>query len=408
MNLLFFEDPQYGNFEPLSLSHPVYMLLCGTSRIYQKWLSALKCDDYGFYCRPYLADILAHETGKNVNKFPTSDFILINGRVIPSASLIAEIEDLAPGEALVSRDFLVAYRGNSISGKKTGEAITQLFTSAGYESMKTNARAVKKRFDKLDYLWNFIEYNSQLITGEFSKFQQSSGKAYTQLSNCSLINPDMIYIHKSVIIGPSVVIDALEGPVIIEEKTEIEPFSYIQGPCYIGPDCRIVGGRIRSGCSFGPVCRVGGEVEESIMLGYCNKYHEGFLGHAYLGEWVNLGALTTNSDLKNNYKEISVEIGGKSINTGSIKVGCSIGDHTKTGIGTMLNTGLNIGFSCNLYGAALFTDKSIPSFSWGTPGELTKYKTDKAAETAAISMNRRGIEFTKYHMTLFREIDNLA
>jgi UDP-N-acetylglucosamine diphosphorylase/glucosamine-1-phosphate N-acetyltransferase len=203
-------------------------------------------------------------------------------------------------------------------------------------------------------------------------------------------------------------IDASDGPVIIEDNTKIEPFSFIQGPSYIGRDCRIVGGRIRSGTSLGPVCRVGGEVEESIMLGYCNKYHEGFLGHAYLGEWVNLGALTTNSDLKNNYKGISVEIGGETVNSESIKVGCFIGDHTKTGIGTMLNTGINIGFSCNLYGAGLFADKRIPSFSWGVPGNLGRYRIDKAIETAEISIGRRGIKFTDIHKKLFEDIDNIA
>jgi UDP-N-acetylglucosamine diphosphorylase / glucose-1-phosphate thymidylyltransferase / UDP-N-acetylgalactosamine diphosphorylase / glucosamine-1-phosphate N-acetyltransferase / galactosamine-1-phosphate N-acetyltransferase len=144
------------------------------------------------------------------------------------------------------------------------------------------------------------------------------------------------------------------------------------------------------------------------MLGYGNKYHEGFLGHAYLGEWVNLGAMTTNSDLKNNYTEISVMVGEQSVETGRIKVGCFIGDHTKTGIGTLLNTGISIGFSCNLYGGDLFTDKKVKSFSWGTPGELVEYKIEKAIQTASSSMRRRNVEFTTLHERLFSDIAKLS
>jgi len=140
------------------------------------------------------------------------------------------------------------------------------------------------------------------------------------------------------------------------------------------------------------------------MLGYCNKYHEGFLGHAFLGEWVNLGAMTTNSDLKNNYAQITVAIGSKVVKTGRIKVGSFIGDHTKTGIGTMLNTGICIGFSCNLYGSGLFTEKRIGSFSWGTPGNLVDYRLEKAIRTARASMSRRGVEFVTIHEKLFSDI----
>jgi UDP-N-acetylglucosamine diphosphorylase/glucosamine-1-phosphate N-acetyltransferase len=257
-------------------------------------------------------------------------------------------------------------------------------------------------------VYHYNKSKMQEFTEEFSGFKDKPEARETFPYDSSIIGQGIVYIHKSVEIAPSVVIDASGGPVIIEERTRIEPFSFIEGPCYIGPDCRIVGGRIRSGTSLGPICRVGGEVEESILLGFCNKYHEGFLGHAYLGEWVNLGALTTNSDLKNNYKEITVELGGRNIDTGSIKIGSFIGDHTKTGIGTMLNTGINIGFSCNLYGAGLFAQKSINSFSWGEPGNLQDYRLDKAIETAEISMGRRDIAFSQTHRKLFEDIHKLV
>jgi len=403
MTIIFFEDPSYRNFEPLSLSRPAYMLLCGTSKIYKKWLHRIKCEDYRFHCRPYLADIVNLETGKPVNDISDGEFLAINGRFLPSAEIIKKIDKLNPGGALVCDGYVAVYRGN----KKNGDLL-DLHTANGHEKIKSASKTVEVDAENVRYIWNLVELNPRLISEEFSRFGALDDRKENFPHDISIIGQADTYIHSSVDIAPSVVIDASGGPVIIEENTRIEPFSYIQGPCYLGPGCRIVGGRIRSGTSLGPTCRVGGEVEESIMLGYCNKYHEGFLGHAYLGEWVNLGALTTNSDLKNNYKEITVEIGGESVSTGSIKIGSYIGDHTKTGIGTMLNTGINIGFSCNLYGAALFPQKSIKSFSWGEPENLRDYQLEKAVETAEISMDRRGIEFSNIHKKLFEDIHNLA
>jgi UDP-N-acetylglucosamine diphosphorylase/glucosamine-1-phosphate N-acetyltransferase len=404
MTTLFFEDPFYGNFEPLSISHPVYTLLCGTSKIFEKWLDFIEPDDYGFLSRPYLADILNLETDKKVNEIPEKDFLIINGRFLPTSKIIAQINKLETNEALIRDDFLVAYRGNADIDGKIREALQNIYTADGHEKLKAASKTKNVESGYLDYTWNLVEINGRLISEEFARFKNRSKSVDLKYEDNTIINQNDVFIGESVQIAPSAVIDASGGPVIIKDETIIEPFSYIQGPCYIGPDCRIAGAKIHAGSSFGPVCRVGGEVEESIMLGYCNKYHEGFLGHAYLGEWINLGALTTNSDLKNNYKEISVELGGGNVNTGRIKIGCFIGDHTKTGIGTMLNTGINIGYSCNLYGAGLFAEKRVSSFSWGVPGDLQKYKLEKAIETAGISMGRRGIEFSSIHKRLFEDI----
>jgi UDP-N-acetylglucosamine diphosphorylase/glucosamine-1-phosphate N-acetyltransferase len=407
MTVIFFEDHLYGNFEPLSFSRPVYSLLCGTSKIYLKWLRALKSDGYGFLSRPRLSDIISLETGKKANVLPEGKILLINGRFIPSRELVREIEDLADREAIICDGVIVAFRGEPGKSVELKTCIENIHTRDGHDALLSLSKAGKVKAEGLHYLWDLINMNSRLIAAESGGFADRARPIDPARTGISLINPGELFVHESADIQPSVVIDASLGPVIVEENTKVEPFSYIQGPCYIGPDCRIVGGRIRSGSSFGPVCRVGGEVEESIMLGYCNKYHEGFLGHAYLGEWVNLGALTTNSDLKNNYKPISVEIAGKTVDSGSIKIGCFIGDHTKTGIGTMLNTGINIGFSCNLYGAGLFADKSIPSFSWGSPGNLQKYKLEKSIETAEISMARRNVKMLPAHKRLIEDIFNL-
>jgi UDP-N-acetylglucosamine diphosphorylase/glucosamine-1-phosphate N-acetyltransferase len=200
-----------------------------------------------------------------------------------------------------------------------------------------------------------------------------------------------------------VVIDAEHGPIYIEEDVEVHPFTRIEGPCYIGKKSILLGAKCREGNSIGPWCRVGGEVEESIIQGYSNKYHDGFLGHAYVGEWVNLGALTTNSDLKNDYTTVSVMLDGKhAIDTGSTKVGCLIGDHTKTSVGVSFNTGSYVGAMGILMATGKALPKFIPSFAWFVEGVVTKGFGHKTLyETAATAMSRRKCQWTEADRTMW-------
>ncbi|OGC94810.1 MAG: hypothetical protein A2W25_02995 [candidate division Zixibacteria bacterium RBG_16_53_22] len=408
MHIVFFEDDKFANFEPLSLSHPVFTLLCGTSKIYRKWMKALKPRGVSFVCRHYLSRILETEDKVVRGQDKPTDFVFVNGRFLPTRETIAGLKKLATGQSLVSDGTLLAFRIDlesrlDLSGRlgllHQGDILRDIGNS--FYKKETKGKAV-------NYLWDLVNLNGKLIDLEFGDFKSKSSNSRKAYPGAHLIDRKKIFVGPGVVIKPQVTIDASEGTVIIEKGTVVEPLTFIKGPVYIGPDCRIVGGKIREGCSFGPVCRVGGEVEETIMLGFDNKYHDGFLGHAYLGEWVNLGAMTTNSDLKNNYSQISVHVDGQSVNTGQLKVGCFIGDHTKTGIGTLLNTGISIGFSCNLYGGTLFGDRHIKSFSWGTPGNLVEYRLDKACETAAASMKRRNMAFGDIERRLFAEIHGLA
>lgn len=408
MHIVFFEDDKFANFEPLSLSHPVFTLLCGTSKIYLKWIKALKPRGVSFVCRHYLSRILETESKAVKGHDKPSDFVFINGRFLPTRDTIASLKKLETGQSLISGDALLAFRINLESREDLTGRLGLLYQSDILRDIRSSLTEKKIKAKAVNYLWDLVNINSELIELEFKDFKAESTRSGRANPKANLINRARIFIGPGVVISPQVTIDASGGPIIIERGTVVEPLTFIKGPAYIGPDCRLVGGKIREGCSIGPVCRVGGEVEETIMLGYDNKYHEGFLGHAYLGEWVNLGAMTTNSDLKNNYSQISVHVNGKSVDTDQLKVGCFIGDHTKTGIGTLLNTGISIGFSCNLYGGTLFTDQYINSFSWGTPGNLVEYKLDKACETAAASMKRRKISFGGIHRRLFSDIHGLA
>jgi UDP-N-acetylglucosamine diphosphorylase/glucosamine-1-phosphate N-acetyltransferase len=193
--------------------------------------------------------------------------------------------------------------------------------------------------------------------------------------------------------------------VVIDLEAEVTAFTRLEGPCYVGPRTHVLGAKVRGGTTLGPDCRVGGEVEASVIHGHSNKYHDGFLGHSYVGEWVNLGAGTSNSDLRNDYGEVTVTLAGRRVPTGLTKVGCFLGDHTKTGLGTLLNTGTVAGMFCNLLPSGSFLPKSIPSFcTWWNGGLAEQADLPGLLRTAAEVMRRRGAVFGEAHAALFRAL----
>jgi UDP-N-acetylglucosamine diphosphorylase/glucosamine-1-phosphate N-acetyltransferase len=203
---------------------------------------------------------------------------------------------------------------------------------------------------------------------------------------------------------PLVVCDTTRGPVLIGREAVVTAFSRLEGPCSIGPQTHVLGAKVRAGTTLGPNCRIGGEVEASIIHGHSNKYHDGFLGHSYVGEWVNLGAGTHNSDLRNDYGEVTVPIAGRPVATCLTKVGCFLGDHTKTGLGTLLNTGTNVGVFCNLLPGGLLP-KYVPSFcSWWSETLVDNADLSPLLQTATEVMHRRGCTLTEAHTALYRRL----
>jgi UDP-N-acetylglucosamine diphosphorylase/glucosamine-1-phosphate N-acetyltransferase len=194
-------------------------------------------------------------------------------------------------------------------------------------------------------------------------------------------------------IEPGVVVDTRAGPVRLDDGARVEGPARLVGPLYVGRDSVVFGGQVGMS-SIGPVCKVRGEVADSVLLGWVNKAHDGHLGHALLGRWVNLGAGTINSDLKNNYRPVRVWTPDGERDTGLAKVGCFMGDHVKTGIGTMLNTGTVIGAGSNVFGG-LMPPTLVPPFSWGAGERLTTYRFDKFLETAEAAMARRDETLTE-------------
>jgi len=210
-----------------------------------------------------------------------------------------------------------------------------------------------------------------------------------------------LIVEPGVVVEPNVVFDLDEGPVWLRSGSTVRPFSRVVGPTVIDPGSTLLGGPYEA-VSIGPVCKVHGEMEETVVLGYSNKAHDGFLGHAYVGRWVNLGAMTTNSDLKNNYGSVRVNLGAGEVDTGEMKIGSFLGDHVKTGIGMLLNTGTVLGAGCNVYGSEM-PPKYLPPFTWGGSGRWTAYDADRFIATARTVMGRRDVELSDGMERVLRE-----
>jgi len=408
--LIIFEDFKAANFYPLSLSRPVYDLRCGTATLWDKIAQQFSGYEVAFSCRSEVAAVITAETGKKANQtdFNRGDkIVFVNGRVRLSSELTKELKSANGNRIFHQGDVIVAYvitepMERIPHGSEPFEEVRPFFSNE-------KAEIIEGKFEFYEYIWDLVTQNGKEIERNYPEF--GSGISFRRMikeasidSSVRILSENNFYISPGAEIGACAVIDNRRGPVIIDKDAVIGPLSYIEGPCYIGQESRIFRGNIREGCSFGPACRVGGEVEESIFQGYTNKYHDGFMGHAYLGSWVNLGALTTNSDLKNNYRNISVSLNGQKVDTGLQKIGSFIGDHSKTGIGTLLNTGVSIGFCCNIFGGVLVASPEVRSFSWGNDSRYETYQLQKAIEVARTAMSRRGKEFLPCDKQLFSHI----
>ena len=255
----------------------------------------------------------------------------------------------------------------------------------------------------IDYPWDIVNQNGLQLEADFELMQQLD-KPVPYSGRIELRGTrDRIAIAVDVDIDPFVLLDARHGPITIDSGANIQAFTRIEGPCHIGAESQLFRANVRAGTTIGPVCRVGGEIEESIIHGYTNKYHDGFLGHSYVCPWVNLGALSTNSDLKNDYSAVRVPLAGTIIDTNTNKVGCFIGDHTKTALGSLFNTGSSIGVMSMVLPGGELLPKHIPSFSRIWHGTLDdNIDLEASFVSANIAMGRRGLDFTVAHQRLLR------
>ena len=386
MKVLIFEDEKAKHLYPLTYLRPVWELRCGISTLLDKFKRTFSNDELYFWTRPEIVPLLKRKYGKPVNEIKIlmgkEGLILVNGRWLLGTD----------GFAIPAKEEQGVCGETVLYGYLASEKIQ---SDDNLESLLDKVASLPKKevpAKLINYPWDLVKYNSETIKEEFKSLGRKGIEGKMAPESVIYGSKEEVWVASGAEVHPMVVLDTHGGPVIIAEGTKVFPFTRIEGPSYIGPDCQIVGGKIREGCSFGPGCRVGGEVEESIIQGHSNKYHDGFLGHAYVGEWVNLGALTTNSDLKNNYSTVTVYGNGTLQDTGEMKIGAFIGDHTKTSIGTILNTGTVIGIMCNVVGVGHLLPKYLPSFAWFLEGKVMKgFGLQSQIETAITAMSRRKV-----------------
>jgi len=381
------------NFHPLALSRPIWELRCGMTSLAEKLIAKIKPSEVACFVPDYLAQTYRAKTSWKVNDLSSlqgADLLLVNPRL---KAATPELTQAGPSHVGLDEkgNVLFARLSQADAAKIKADSI-QSFVDAAKASVATSQCSAPR----WNYIWDLVLANPAQIAEDFASAGLSGIEGKVEEPSAIRGSADSVFIAPGALVHPMVVIDAANGPVYIDEGAEIHPLSRIEGPCYIGRKSILLGANCREGNSIGPVCRIGGEVEESIIQGYSNKYHDGFLGHAYVGEWVNLGAMTTNSDLKNDYTAVSVTLDGRRpVDTGSAKVGSLIGDHTKTSIGTLLNTGSYVGAMALLVATGTPLPKFISSFTWFLYGAVTKgFGKGKLYETAKVAMSRRKMQWT--------------
>jgi UDP-N-acetylglucosamine diphosphorylase/glucosamine-1-phosphate N-acetyltransferase len=400
-----FEDEGYKNLLPLTYMRPTWGLRCGMTVLLEKILRWFPKVPFSLHCRDYLADtVKSGALSSAINKLPqASSCLFINGRVLARKNFVKKLTFKEEDGVLISENQVVAAK---LSGKRLdflAKAMGHPLSMTDFEPLKLDVIFKKTDIPIATYPWDLVHQNKKQTVYDFNDLVKGGTIKGDVHNGAYIYKKEDVFIDSKSEIMATVVLDARKGPIYIGKGVEIHPHTRIEGPAYIGDKTKVLGGKIRTGCSIGPMCKVGGEIEETIIQGYSNKQHDGFIGHSYICEWVNLGAGTTNSDLKNNYGNVKVRINGIDVDSKQTFVGSFIGDHSKTGIGTMLNTGTVIGVSSNIFGGG-FPPKNIPSFSWGGEAGLSEYKLKEAVETARIVMGRRNKEMTAADDMLLRKI----
>jgi UDP-N-acetylglucosamine diphosphorylase/glucosamine-1-phosphate N-acetyltransferase len=394
--LCLFEDHLVENFAPIVATRHLSYLLVGGMTLRERGVRLADDRNVTLHGRGYIRD---YHGALGQQTFPPAETTLfLNSRLLATADLF---QDLPIGD-----QWLLRQEGNVVAARLSAESIAALDWSAdaldfsaldGIDSTEIT-HALLYRF-----VWELIYDNGRRITDDFREFE--GGNHGEVAGGAHLVAGEKIAIGRGSRIRPGAILDASDGPIIVGHNVEIMSNAVIVGPCYIGDHSRIkIGAKIYEKTSIGPYCKIGGEVENTIVLGYSNKQHDGFLGHSYLGSWVNLGADTNTSDLKNNYGSIRLTQNRREVDTGAKFLGSLFGDHAKTGINTMLNTGTVVGVAANVFGGG-FPPKSIPDYAWGGTDGFERFRVDKAIELARLVMGRRNVEFTEADERLLRYLE---
>ncbi|MDA1163839.1 MAG: putative sugar nucleotidyl transferase [Planctomycetota bacterium] len=408
MRIAIFEDDGSDGFAPIALTRPVFELLCGQFSLRERLIRRLDVHEWGVFIRSYLEQSyreFSPEAFVNdcvwLGEEPT---LLINGRWLPSPEAIEQLADVGNGD---SGNDIAGFCGNTLAFLLVEPFESSLLSNTDWAEpllkIAGTRNPVQVEGKVASHPWDLIDFNSDQLEADFRSCEFSGGQTEFGPQVAILGDSQNVFVSPSADIDPFVVIDARHGPVSIDSGVKVQAYTRIEGPCHIGLESQLFRANVKAGTTIGPVCRVGGEIENSILHGFSNKYHDGFLGHGYICPWVNLGALTTNSDLKNDYSTVRVPLSGEAVDSGSSKVGCFIGDHSKTAVCSLFNTGTSVGVMAMVLPGGELLPKFVPSFSRVWHGILDdELNLEAALDTARVAMDRRGQELTLVQERLLR------
>lgn len=409
--IVLFEDEGYRTLLPLTYTRTAADIRCGIFTLRER-LQARYGQPVTAMTRAYLADVFGAGAWPLRLLSRNIPLLLVNSRLVDIACL-AELHEMPIGSLIVSDEANTTAGGATLVAARVSPALASavfgyLLEQQGnvvLQELQRFGPVVRHRPAMLNFPWDIVELNGRMIAADMALLDPTHyipATAHPDAASWSMQAPERIMVHPQASIESPVALDAREGPIVIG-RARIEPFSLIQGPVAIHDGALISGARVRGGTTIGPVCRIGGEIEASVVQGYANKHHDGFFGHSYLGEWVNVGAMTTTSDLKNTYGNIKVTLDGYGqVDSGRLKLGCFLADHVKLGIGVHLNGGSMVATGSNIFGVH-FAPKTIPAFTWG--GERFRaYRIDRMIEVARKVMARRKVELTAAQETVLHHV----
>lgn len=388
-NVILFDSDARNHLLPLTATRPMGELRLGILTLREKWALQLRAN-ISYITQEYLQE-----------KYPIhieEDNLVINAGIIPNDALCARILSLRTNEALIHEGELVAARLNE------GQ-FDQLLASDEVHQLQGSDLPASISLTAIRRLWDLVYLNESAIRDDFSRL--SAGRTSQPIADSNRVShPEHVFLEPGAKLSHCI-INAETGPVYIGPDAEVMEGCLIRGPVAIGAGSVVkMGAKIYGPTTIGPHARAGGEIARSILMGYCNKGHDGFLGDSILGEWCNLGADSNNSNLKNNYSEVklwSYEL-GRFEPTGKQFLGLVMGDHSKCGINTMFNTGTVVGVSCNLFGAG-YPRNFVPDFSWGSPeGGYKTYRFEDACDTAHRVLERRNMALSALDKAILQRV----
>lgn len=378
--LYFYDDVRARQFEPFALTRPGSELRAGTSLIRKRWERATSLESAGFISSAHLAHF---EEGKAPPAVaPKSE--------IPAGSIVVNTRCVIPLDLELDRFDLLMCQGVACAVRLARALPVSQFADGSIDlgAIQTSLGGRKISGRWINEVWDFIATLPEQLAEDIPS--RAKALEATEQTSATVVGDAGIFIEEGAQIGPQVVLDASAGPILIRKGAVVAPFTHLVGPIAVGRDSQILGDRVASS-SIGDHCKVHGELSNSIVLGHSNKTHAGFAGHSYMGRWVNLGALTTTSNMKNTYGPVQLWTPSGVRDTGQQFLGTLFGDHSKTGIGTMLSTGTVIGAGANVFGANP-PPKVIPPFAWGNAEPYDTYDVAKFLVVAERAMARRHVE----------------